>query len=162
VSSGRADLHHRAITSLVELLSYQPALISEYYTSKYDWLKQFLYVGAYESRELIARILGIVSTYLSNTVVESLLKEMLANTSASTVSAELSIDKSYGAANALGFIIARHLQVKSELNKEIVVDALYNLYSLLGHTNTMLIGAAVQAIGREYLGYLGNAHRICG
>ena len=145
VSSGRGDLHHRASTSLLELISYQPEQISSYYVSKFDWLKTFLFAGAYESREVVARILGLVSTYLESAVPT--IKDLLAFTLPATVTAELSIDKSYGSANALGFIISRHLQLKKELPKELIVDALWNLYHLLGHVNTLLIGAAVQAIG---------------
>lgn len=48
--SGSSGLHHVAITSLIETISYGRNILTTHYAEKYSWIKSLLYVGPLESR----------------------------------------------------------------------------------------------------------------
>jgi hypothetical protein len=129
-SGGKADLHHLAASSLLDLLSYQPSQIGSYLTPKPDLLRQYLFVGAYESRELVARIIGLLATELDfKTVLLPIVNELLANISSGF---DTGIEKQYGSIEGLGFILSRCLQAKVNVPKDIVVDAIFHIFQFIG------------------------------
>jgi len=157
-SKGPHTLHHVAVHSLHQLFSLSIPELNEYYSSNIKQLEQYLYEGPHESRELVAKVIGLMSGWVgssnSPTFLESqVLKEMLSVFSLQLESEN--VNKIEGSCYAIGYIYCRLSQVDTQANckkgasmvEEFNGDILSKLYNLLDHRDIYVRLASCRAVG---------------
>lgn len=67
------EVHFASSVALLELITHLYTQLAPQYATKFTWLKSLLYTGKNESREVIAKVLGLVAPFLpDNERVESI------------------------------------------------------------------------------------------
>ncbi|KAL2238545.1 UNVERIFIED_CONTAM: hypothetical protein Sindi_1046200, partial [Sesamum indicum] len=76
---GSVELHASASRALITLASHFPQMLASRYAEKVLWLKQYLSHLDYDTRECMARLLGIASSALPITASSELIGEVISS-----------------------------------------------------------------------------------
>eukprot|EP00026_Physarum_polycephalum_P000236 Phypoly_transcript_00236.p1 GENE.Phypoly_transcript_00236~~Phypoly_transcript_00236.p1 ORF type:complete len:1888 (+),score=384.04 Phypoly_transcript_00236:110-5665(+) len=138
------ELHYISSLALLELLTHLTSQLAPLYVPKYAWLKNLLFTGKTEAREVIAKILGIVAQYLPRDQQVEATKGFIQQIADPSVA----VQSHYSVACATGFVLGKLLTApNSSISSEVAEDAINKLYKLLEASNAMLATAGCLAIG---------------
>ncbi|KAG6414017.1 hypothetical protein SASPL_126733 [Salvia splendens] len=103
---GSVELHASASKALITLGSQFPQMIASRYAEKVSWLKQYLSHLDYDTRESMARLLGMTSSSLPISAATELISEL---TSSISGTQKLRFEAQHGQLCALGYVTANCL-----------------------------------------------------
>lgn len=135
------ELTHFGATSLLELISLEPQFFGVAYAPFADRLKPLLSGSRAETREIIAKIIGLLSSELVESKRLSLIDEFLSQAARSNTNH----DQIHGSTLALGYIAARCTKMGISVPKLQQIGL--QVYLLLGHSNNTVSGVASLAMG---------------
>ncbi|MBA0857059.1 hypothetical protein Goshw_006858 [Gossypium schwendimanii] len=99
---GSVELHSTTSKALVTIGSYLPEMVSSHFASRISWLKHLLSHVDMDTRESVARLLGIASSSLPVTASSDLIRELVSLFSGTNKRFEVQ----HGALCATGFVTA--------------------------------------------------------
>ncbi|MFQ6631674.1 hypothetical protein Gotur_009003 [Gossypium turneri] len=99
---GSVELHSTTSKALVTIGSYLPEMVSSHFASRISWLKHLLSHVDMDTRESVARLLGIASSSLPVTASSDLIRELVSLFSGTNKRFEVQ----HGALCAAGFVTA--------------------------------------------------------
>ncbi|QCE01566.1 proteasome component ECM29 [Vigna unguiculata] len=137
---GSVELHVNASKALLIIGSHMREVIASHFSLKVSWLKQLLSHVDWETRESIARILGIVSSALSIPDVVSELTSLFSQTLKSR------FETQHGALCAIGYIAANYLS-RTPMPEILLEDTLRCLVDVVNSETSALAATAMQALG---------------
>eukprot|EP01133_Synstelium_polycarpum_P000192 gene192-230_t len=135
------DLFIIAAVSLLQLLDLYPAFLTRF-VDRIDVIAGLLKSGKYATRELLAKVIGLIAPQLTNEQLPTILGGYVT----ALVPEQKDVLEAYGPILATGYIVARLAQ----LGKPIPVDvtpALATARLLAAHTNLSIRVAAITSIG---------------
>eukprot|EP01132_Coremiostelium_polycephalum_P004172 gene4172-5222_t len=152
-SKGGDDLYLVCCVSLLQLFNLCPQIIPSF-TDRLDFFKSLLKSGKYLTRDLIAKMIGLISNHLKPDVLDALLKQYL-----KIVETENDILEVYGPMSCISHIIAAnakqwYLEDKKSstetnlLNSSISRDFInFTMKRFIDHTNLTIKTCAIASIG---------------
>ncbi|MBA0615463.1 hypothetical protein Godav_015598, partial [Gossypium davidsonii] len=99
---GSVELHSTTSKALVTIGSYLPEMVSSHFASRISWLKHLLSHVDMDTRESVARLLGIASSSLPVTASSDIIRELVSLFSGTNKRFEVQ----HGALCATGFVTA--------------------------------------------------------
>ncbi|ESW13516.1 hypothetical protein PHAVU_008G203200 [Phaseolus vulgaris] len=137
---GSVELHVNASKALLIIGSHMPEVLASHFAQKVSWLKKLLSHVDLETRESIARILGIVSSALSIPDVISELTSLFSQTLKSR------FETQHGALCAIGYVTANYLS-RTPMPEILLQDTLRCLVNVVNSETSALAATAMQALG---------------
>ncbi|KAL2973237.1 hypothetical protein AAZX31_14G035700 [Glycine max] len=137
---GSVELHANASKALLIIGSHMPEVVASHFALKVSWLKQLLSHVDWDTRESIARILGIVSSALP---IPDVMSEL---TSLFSQSHKSRFETQHGALCAIGYVTANYLST-TPMPEIFLQDTLRCLVDVVNSETSALAAAAMQALG---------------
>ncbi|KAK7300265.1 hypothetical protein RJT34_11106 [Clitoria ternatea] len=137
---GSVELHVNASKALLIIGSHMPELIASHFALKISWLKQLLNHVDWDTRESIARLLGIVSSALPIPDVSSELTFLFSQTHKSR------FETQHGALCAIGYVTANYLS-RTPMPEILLQNTLRCLVDVVNSETSTLAAVAMQALG---------------
>ncbi|XP_051141908.1 uncharacterized protein LOC127258894 isoform X2 [Andrographis paniculata] len=141
---GSIQLHASASKALITLGSYFPQVLASRYSEKVQWLKQYLSHLDYDTRESMARLLGIASSALPITSSSELIGEIVSSTSGAQ---KLRFEMQHGLLCALGYVTANCVLTTPSISESVLQSVLKCLVNVVNIETAALASVAVQALG---------------
>ncbi|KAL1555169.1 proteasome adapter and scaffold protein ECM29-like isoform X1 [Salvia divinorum] len=141
---GSVELHASASKALITLGSRFPQMIASRYAEKILWLKQYLSHLDYDTREPMARLLGMASSSLPISAATELISEV---TSSISGTQKLRFEAQHGLLCALGYVTANCLLRAPPISNSVLHSVLQCLVDLVNNETSVLASVAMQALG---------------
>ncbi|GAB4835308.1 hypothetical protein Ancab_000217 [Ancistrocladus abbreviatus] len=141
---GSVELHSNASKALVVMGSHFPEMVASRYASKISWLKQLLAHVDLDTRESMARLLGIASSALPMSASVSLIGELV---SLVTGTNKLRFEMQHGALCAIGYVTAECWSSSPEIPEAILQATLKSLVDVVNSETATLASVAMEALG---------------
>ncbi|KAG8388927.1 hypothetical protein BUALT_Bualt02G0176200 [Buddleja alternifolia] len=141
---GSVELHASASKALITLGSHFPQMIASRYAEKVLWIKQYLSHLDYDTREAMARLLGIASSALSISSSSELISELISSISGTQ---KLRFETQHGLLCALGYVTANCLLRSPPIPESVLQSILKCLVDVVNSETGSLASVAMQALG---------------
>ncbi|KAL3828680.1 hypothetical protein ACJIZ3_017482 [Penstemon smallii] len=141
---GSVELHASASRAIITLGSYFPQMIASRYSQKVLWIKQFLAHLDYDTRESMARLLGIASSTLPVSSLTELIGEVLSSISGTP---KLRFETQHGLLCALGYVTANCMLRDPPISESQLQSILKCLVDIINSETASLASVAMQALG---------------
>ncbi|XP_057801656.1 uncharacterized protein LOC131016878 isoform X2 [Salvia miltiorrhiza] len=141
---GSVELHASASKALITLGSRFPQMIASRYAEKVLWLKQYLSHLDYDTRESMARLLGIASSSLPISAATELISEVISSLSGTQ---KLRFEAHHGLLCALGYVTANCLLRAPPISNSVLHSVLKCLVDVINNETSTLASVAMQALG---------------
>ncbi|EPS65152.1 hypothetical protein M569_09623, partial [Genlisea aurea] len=141
---GSAELTALASKALITVAAHLPQMVASRYAEKVTWLRQYLSHFDVDTRESIARLLGIASMELPFSSSYELIAEL-----ASSISGKqnLRYEAQHGLLSALGYVTANCLLREPSMSQPVLQSALVCLVDVINNETAALASVAMQALG---------------
>ncbi|KAK0586589.1 hypothetical protein LWI29_009245 [Acer saccharum] len=141
---GSIELHATASKALITIGSHLPEMIASHYALKVSWLKQLLNHVDLDTRESVARLLGMASSALSSTTSSALIDELV---SAISGTHKLRFEAHHGALCAIGFVAADSMSRTPAIPETLFQNTLKCLVNVVNSETATLASVSMQALG---------------
>ncbi|RYR45698.1 hypothetical protein Ahy_A07g031502 isoform B [Arachis hypogaea] len=141
---GSVDLHVNASKALLIIGSHMPEVLASHYAPKVSWLKQLLSHVDWDTREFVARLLGIVSSGLPVATSSAIVSEL---TSLFSQTHKSRFETQHGALCAIGYISADILCRTPSMPELLLQNTLRCLVDVVKSETSALAAVAMQALG---------------
>ncbi|KAH6836999.1 ARM repeat superfamily protein [Perilla frutescens var. hirtella] len=141
---GSVELHASASKALITLGSYFPQMIASRYAEKVLWLKQYLSHLDYDTRESMARLLGIASSALPISAATELISEVISSIGGTQ---KLRFEAQHGLLCALGYATANCMLRAPSISDSVLLSVLRCLVDVINTETSTLASVAMQALG---------------
>ncbi|KAK6119824.1 hypothetical protein DH2020_046449 [Rehmannia glutinosa] len=141
---GSVELHASASKALITLGSHFPQMIASRYAQKVLWIKQYLTHLDYDTREAMARLLGIASSALPISSSSELIGEVISSISGTQ---KLRFEAQHGLLCALGYITANCVLRTPPISESVLQSVLKCLVDVVNKETAALASVAMQALG---------------
>ncbi|KAH7560788.1 hypothetical protein JRO89_XS10G0102900 [Xanthoceras sorbifolium] len=141
---GSVELHATASKALIIIGSHLPEMIASHYALKVSWLKQLLSHVDLDTRESVARLLGIASSSLSFAACSALIDELV---SAISGTQKLRFEAHHGALCAIGFVTADCMSRTPVIPETLFQNTLKCLINVVNSETATLASVSMQALG---------------
>ncbi|KAE9606271.1 putative proteasome component Ecm29 [Lupinus albus] len=141
---GSVELHVNASKALLVIGSRIPEVVASHYAVKVSWLKQLLSHVDWDTRESIARLLGIVSSALPIPTSSALITELI---SLFRQTHKPRFESQHGALCAIGYVTADILSRPSSMPEIMLQSTLRCLVDVVNSETSALAAVAMQALG---------------
>jgi proteasome component ECM29 len=141
---GSVELHANACKALVTVGSHFPEMIASRYAEKISWLKQFLGHVDLDTRESVARLLGIASCSLPISDVAQLISELISSISGTQ---KLRFEIKHGDLSAVGYVTANSMSRTPTISESLFQNVLSCLVDIVNSETATLASVAMQALG---------------
>ncbi|PPD66432.1 hypothetical protein GOBAR_DD36687 [Gossypium barbadense] len=140
---GSVELHSTTSKALVTIGSYLPEMVSSHFASRISWLKHLLSHVDMDTRESVARLLGIASSSLPVTASSDLIRELVSLFSGTNKRFEVQ----HGALCATGFVTADCVSRTPSIQEELLQNTLKCLVDVVNSESATLASISMQALG---------------
>ncbi|XP_058196346.1 uncharacterized protein LOC131312529 isoform X1 [Rhododendron vialii] len=144
---GSVELHSNASKALITVGSHFPEMIASRYATKISWLKQLLSHMDIDTRESVARLLGIASGALSISALPDLIGELISPVAGSQ---KLRFETQHGLLCALGYVAADCMK-RTHITSESLLQATVKCLVDVVNCET----ATIASVAMEALGHIG-------
>ncbi|KAK6164025.1 hypothetical protein DH2020_000889 [Rehmannia glutinosa] len=141
---GSVELHASASKALITLGSHFPQMIASRYAQKFLWIKQYLTHLDYDTREAMARLLGIASSALPISSSSELIGKVISSISGTQ---KLRFEAQHGLLCALGYITANCVLRTPPISESVLQSVLKCLVDVVNKETAALASVAMQALG---------------
>ncbi|KAK7276642.1 hypothetical protein RIF29_17785 [Crotalaria pallida] len=141
---GSVELHVSASKALLVIGSRMPEVVALHYALKVSWLKQLLSHVDWDTRESIARLLGIVSSALPIHTSSAVISEL---TSLFGQTHKPRFETLHGALCAIGYVTADIISRPPSMPEIVLQSILRCLVDVVNSETSALAAVAMQAIG---------------
>ncbi|GAB2277082.1 hypothetical protein Dimus_011791 [Dionaea muscipula] len=141
---GSVELHAEASKALVVMGSHFPEMVASHYASKISWLRQLLGHVDLDTRESVARLLGITSSALPVSTSSSIISEL---SSSFTGTSKLRFEMQHGALCAIGYVMAECLSRTPKIPESVIQSTIKILVDVINSESAVLASTALQALG---------------
>ncbi|KAH9316636.1 hypothetical protein KI387_025263, partial [Taxus chinensis] len=141
---GSVELHATASKGLLSIASHNPQIIASRYAERLPWLKQYLGHIDTDTRESIARLMGITCLALSASSASVLIQELCSNFK---VSNKGRFEDSHGALCATGYVLAQCMTGTPSVPRGLLQTSLMALVDAINSQSISLAGTAAEALG---------------
>ncbi|XP_011080457.1 proteasome-associated protein ECM29 homolog [Sesamum indicum] len=141
---GSVELHASASRALITLASHFPQMLASRYAEKVLWLKQYLSHLDYDTRECMARLLGIASSALPITASSELIGEVISSIGGTQ---NLRFEAQQGLLCALGYVTANCVLRTDPISESVLQSVLKCLVDIVNKETAALASIAMQALG---------------
>ncbi|GMH13042.1 hypothetical protein Nepgr_014883 [Nepenthes gracilis] len=141
---GSVELHANASEALVVIASHFPEMMASRYASKIPWLRQLLGHVDLDTRQSVARLLGIASSALPLAASSSFLCELVSLVSGTH---KLRFEMQHGALCAIGFVTSDCLLRESKIPEGVLQSTVKSLVDVVSSETATLASIAMQALG---------------
>ncbi|KAL6564853.1 hypothetical protein OROMI_016303 [Orobanche minor] len=141
---GSVELHASASKALITLGSQFPQMIASRYAQKLLWIKQYLTHLDYDTREAMARLLGIASSALPVSSLSELIGEVVSSINGTQ---KLRFEAQHGLLCALGYVTANCLLRIPPISESVLQSVLKCLVDVINKETATLASVAMQALG---------------
>ncbi|KAJ4724481.1 Proteasome-associated ECM29 [Melia azedarach] len=140
---GSSELHATASKALITIGSHLPEVIASHYAQRISWLKQLLSHVDLDTREAVARLLGIASSALPSPAA-ALICELV-----STISErpKLRFEAQHGVLCAIGYVTADSMSRVPSITEALFQSTLKCLIDVVNSETATLASVAMQALG---------------
>lgn len=153
---GSAELHASASKAMIDVGAHFPEMVASRYALRIVWLKQLLGHVDFDTRESIARLLGISSCALPLSALSDLIAELISSLGGS----KLRFEVQHGVLCALGYVTANCMSRSPTISESLLQSALTCLVDIVNSETSTLASIAMQALGHIGLGVpLPQLHR---
>ncbi|XP_028798613.1 proteasome adapter and scaffold protein ECM29 [Neltuma alba] len=143
-NEGSVELHVNASKALLIIGSHMPEMVASHYAQKVSWIKQLLSHVDSDTREAIARLLGIVSSALPLPASSDVISEL---TSAIGSTHKSRFETQHGALCAIGYVTADCLSRTPSISEISFQNTLRCLVDVVNSETSTLAAVAMQALG---------------
>ncbi|TYI10267.1 hypothetical protein ES332_A09G131000v1 [Gossypium tomentosum] len=140
---GSVELHSTTSKALVTIGSYLPEMVSSHFASRISWLKHLLSHVDMDTRESVARLLGIASSSLPVTASSDLIRELVSLFSGTNKRFVVQ----HGALCATGFVTADCVSRTPSIQEELLQNTLKCLVDVVNSESATLASISMQALG---------------
>lgn len=140
---GSAELHSTTSKALVTIGSYLPEMVSSHFASRISWLKALLSHVDMDTRECVARLLGVASSSLPLAASSGLIGEVVSSFSGTKKRFEVQ----HGALSAIGYVTADCVSRSPSISEELLLSTLQCLVDVVNSEGATLASIAMQALG---------------
>ncbi|OIW02801.1 hypothetical protein TanjilG_29577 [Lupinus angustifolius] len=141
---GSVELHVNASKALLVIGSRIPEVVASHYALKVSWLKQLLSHVDWDTRESIARLLGIVSSALPIPTSSAVITELI---SLFRQTHKPRFESQHGALCAIGYVTADILSRPPSMPEIVLQSTLRCLVDVVNSETSALAAVAMQALG---------------
>ncbi|KAL6524314.1 hypothetical protein OROGR_016748 [Orobanche gracilis] len=141
---GSVELHASASKALITLGSQCPRMIASRYAQKLLWIKQYLTHLDYDTREAMARLLGIASSALPVSSSSELIGEVVSSINGTQ---KLRFEAQHGLLCALGYVTANCMLRIPPISESVLQSVLKCLVDVINKETATLASVAMQALG---------------
>ncbi|XP_024047567.1 proteasome-associated protein ECM29 homolog isoform X4 [Citrus clementina] len=143
-TEGSVELHATASKTLIKIASHLPEMIASHYSQRVIWLKQLLSHIDWDTREAVARLLGIASTALPSATSTALISELVSKT---TEMQKLRFEAQHGVLCAIGYVTANSMCRSPAIPEALFQSTLKCLVDVVNSETATLSSVAMQALG---------------
>ncbi|XVF04907.1 hypothetical protein REPUB_Repub05bG0125300 [Reevesia pubescens] len=140
---GSVELHSTTSKALVTVGSYLPEMVSSHFSSRISWLKQLLSHVDMDTRESVARLLGIASSSLPLAASSGLICELVSSFNGTNKRFEAQ----HGALCATGYVSADCVSRSPSIPEELLQNTLKCLVDIVNSESATLASIAMEALG---------------
>ncbi|XP_059624994.1 uncharacterized protein LOC132268214 [Cornus florida] len=140
---GSVELHANASNALIAIGAKIPEMLPSRYAVKISWLKQLLSHVDYNTRESVARLLGIASHALPISASSDLISELISSFGVQWIRFEAH----HGLLSALGYVTADCMSRTPTISESLLQRALKCLVDVVNSETATLASVAMQALG---------------
>ncbi|CAL5425499.1 unnamed protein product [Camellia sinensis] len=141
---GSVELHSNASKALITIGTYFQEMIASRYAMKISWLKQFLGHMDFDTREAIARLLGIASHALPVSALPDLISELISSVSAVH---KLRFETQHGVLCALGYVTADCMTRTPTVSESLLQATAKYLVDIVNSETATMASVAMEALG---------------
>ncbi|OVA18531.1 Proteasome stabiliser ECM29 [Macleaya cordata] len=141
---GSVELHATASKGLVSIASNMPEMIASRYAERLSWLKQLLGHVDSDTRESVARLLGIACSSLPTSATSALISELVSSIGGSK---NLRFENHHGALCAIGFVTAECMSAARSIPESLLQSTMKCLVDVVHSETATLASFAMQALG---------------
>ncbi|KAK7856729.1 proteasome adapter and scaffold protein ecm29 [Quercus suber] len=141
---GSVELHANASKALIDIACHFPKMIASHYALKLSWLKALLSHVDLDTRESVARLLGIASSALPMPAASAFIHELIASISGTH---KLRFETQHGALCAIGYITADCMSRTPTIPETLFQTTLKCLVDVVVSETATLASIAMQALG---------------
>ncbi|CAA0805895.1 ARM repeat superfamily protein [Striga hermonthica] len=141
---GSVELHASASKALITLGSQFPQMIASRYAEKVLWIKQYLTHLDSDTREAMARLLGIASSALPVSSSSEVIGEIVSSVSGMT---KLRFEAQHGLLCALGYVTANCVMNSPPISESVLQSVLQCLIAVINKESATLASVGMQALG---------------
>lgn len=141
---GSVELHATASKTLITIGSHLPEMIASHYSQRVIWLKQLLNHVDWDTREAVARLLGIASTALSSATSAALTSELVSKI---TEMQKLRFEAQHGVLCAIGYVTANSVSRSPAIPEALFQSTLQCLVDVVNSETATFSSVAMQALG---------------
>ncbi|KAM4096438.1 hypothetical protein ACJW30_08G104900 [Castanea mollissima] len=141
---GSVELHANASKALIDIACHFPKMIASHYAHKLSWLKALLSHVDLDTRESVARLLGIASSALPMPAASAFIHELIASISGTH---KLRFETQHGALCAIGYITADCMSRTPTIPETLFQTTLKCLVDVVVSETATLASIAMQALG---------------
>ncbi|GAB2246168.1 hypothetical protein Droror1_Dr00001661 [Drosera rotundifolia] len=141
---GSVELHAEVSRALVVMGSHFPKIVESRYASKLSWLRQLLGHVDLDTRESVARLLGMASSALPVSASFSIISELSSSVSGTNKSR---FEMQHGALCAIGYVAADCLSRTPKIDEAAIQSTIKTLVDVVNSESPALASTAAQALG---------------
>lgn len=141
---GSVELHANASKALITVGSHFPEIIESRYATKVSWLKQLLGHTDIDTRESVARLLGIASGALSLSALADLISELISPIAGSQ---KLRFETQHGLLCALGYVAADSMKRTHTVSESLLQATIKCLVDVVNSETATIASVAMEALG---------------
>ncbi|KAL9260866.1 Proteasome adapter and scaffold protein ECM29-like protein [Drosera capensis] len=151
---GSVELHAEASRALVVMGSHFPKIVESRYASKISWLRQLLGHVDLDTRESVARLLGMASSALPVSASFSIISELSSSVSGTNKSR---FEMQHGALCAIGYVASDCLSrtpkvdkcafIVEQIDEAAIQSTIKTLVDVVNSESPALASTAAQALG---------------
>ncbi|KAJ0102382.1 hypothetical protein Patl1_05580 [Pistacia atlantica] len=141
---GSVELHATASKALITIGSHLQEIIASHYALRVSWLKQLLSHLDLDTRQSVARLLGIASSALPSSESVALIGELV---SAISGTDKLRFEAKHGAVCAIGYVAADSMSRTPPMPETLFQNTLKCLIDVVNSEIATLASVAMQALG---------------
>ncbi|CAK9147573.1 unnamed protein product [Ilex paraguariensis] len=148
---GSVELHSNASKALITVASHVPEMVASRYADKILWLKQLLGHVDFDTRESIARLLGVASCALPINASSDLICELVSLLDGSPklrfVVLICMFEMQHGVLCALGYVTATCMSRTPTISESLLQSTVKGLVVVANSETATLASVAMQALG---------------
>ncbi|XP_044479857.1 proteasome adapter and scaffold protein ECM29-like [Mangifera indica] len=141
---GSVELHSTASNALITIGSHLQEIIASHYAPRISWLKQLLSHMDLDTRQSVARLLGIASSALPSSESVGLIGELVSLINGTD---NLRFEAKHGALCAIGYVAADSMTRTPPMQETLFQNTLKCLIDVVNSETATLASVAVQALG---------------
>uniref|UniRef100_A0A5B7B1H9 Proteasome-associated protein ECM29 n=1 Tax=Davidia involucrata TaxID=16924 RepID=A0A5B7B1H9_DAVIN len=141
---GSVELHANASMALITIGAQIPEMLASRYAVKISWLKQLLDHVDFNTRESVARLLGIASHALPISASSDLISKLLSSIGEAR---KLRFETQHGVLCALGYVTADCMSRMPTISESLLQSTLKCLVDVVNSETATLGSVAMQALG---------------